>query len=64
MTRLRGVRSPLELMFVKKNFEKSLIIVGGLDRCWVLRKIGDGVHYAHQYKEGALVHNTMANLRS
>ena len=30
----------------------------------MLRKIGDGVHYAHQYKEGAMVHNTMANLRS
>jgi len=36
----------------------------GLEKCWVLRKIGDGVHYAHQYKEGALVHNTMANIRS
>lgn len=36
----------------------------GLDKCWVLRKIGDGTHYAHQYKEGALVHNTIVNLRS
>lgn len=35
-----------------------------LDKCWILRKIGDGTHFSHQFKEGALVHNTIVNLRS
>lgn len=35
-----------------------------LDKTWVLRKIGDGTHYTHQFKETEQVHNTVVNIRS
>jgi len=51
---------PFEIRLKSINQDK----LTGLDKCWVLRKIGCGTHYAHQYKEGTLVHNTIVNIRS